>query len=211
MVDTMKNKEMQEQANKDIANRSFTGSFIYLLIWFTIFIPYELYITAPKECFWISLLLIVLAAARTIMIKNFDYIYHTNPNAWKILFFPLVIFSSITWGVLCLLSIINPVYHDISFAMLISTAGLSGGGGASLAPNKTLAILLVSGLLIPVGLTISFFSPEKDFVLGLMFFIYWLGMFSVINTQHKEYWAGLKNSFLLKENTAKLEELNVAC
>lgn len=204
----MEKKEMQYQANKDIANRSFTGSFIYLVIWLTIFIPSELYISAPKECFWISLILIALAAARTIMIKNFDSIYSANPKIWKILFFPLVIFTSITWGILCSISFINPTYHDISFAMIVATAGLTGGGGASLAPNKTLGLLLVSVLLIPAGFTISFFSTDKDFVVGLIFFIYWFGMFSVINTQHKEYWAGLKNSFLLKQNTAKLEELN---
>lgn len=208
MVGAMENKEMQYQANKDVAKRSFTGSFIYLVIWLIIFIPSELYIAAPKECFWISVVLVLCAVARTVMIKNFDTIYSANPNAWKILFFPLIILTSAAWGFLCLISMFNPAFADVSFAIVISTAGLTGGGGVSLAPNKKLGNLLVSVLLVPTGIALSFFSADKDLIVGLIFFIYWFGMFSVISAQHNEYWEGLRNSFLLKENTAKLEELN---
>jgi diguanylate cyclase (GGDEF)-like protein len=207
-IEIIEDEYMQYTANKDLAKRSLTGSFIYLAIWFTIIIPSEFYITATKECLWISILLIGFAIARTVMTKNFDSIYGKSPNVWKWVFSPLILATPLIWGILCALFTINPAYHNISMAFIISTAGLTGGGGSSLAPNKALGILLISVLLIPAGITITFFSTDQDFAVGLLFFIYWFGMYTVINTQYKEYWVGLKNTLIIKQHSAKLKELN---
>ncbi len=205
---TENTKDMQYQAEKDLAKRSSTGAFIYLVIWFTIITPYKFWETAPVECFWISVFLIVLAIARTVMIKNFDLIYEKEPFLWKCCFYPLIITSALVWGILCAVTLINPIYQQISFVILVATAGLAGGGGSSLAPNKMLGILLISALIIPAGTTILFYSAEIDYVLGLIFFIYWFGMYSVVKTQHNEYWESLRNAFDAKQYSAKLEELN---
>ncbi len=39
-------------------------------------------------------------------------------------------YSSLAWGVLCAVSNVEPAFNDISFAILIATAGLTCGGAA---------------------------------------------------------------------------------
>lgn len=207
-IDVIEDQNIQFQANKDIANRSMTGSFIYIVIWFTIIVPNQFYKTNQQECLWFSLIIIFSSIARTIMIKNFNRIYGKSSITWKLIFFPLVLFTPLAWGILCAISTVNPAFNDISFAILIATAGLTGGGGASVAPNRILTICLITALLIPSGVTILLTQDSDMFSVGLIFFIYWIGMFSVTKIQYSEYWLSQESSFLIKQHSAKLEELN---
>jgi len=203
----MRDKNMMAQANKVIAKRSIIGSYIYLLIWFSIIIPHEFFKSSPDICLWLTCTFIVLAALRIALIINFDRFYYKYPSVWKIFFFSVVWLPALLWGILCAATLIHPVFESMSLAFIVSTAGLTGGGVAALVPSRFLTIGLITGYLIPTELALLFTDVYNPSV-GIVFLIYWVGMFSVTRTQHREYWLSLKHSNLIKKYAADLEHLN---
>lgn len=200
--------EIQLQQNRDVANRSFTGVFIYLIIWVAITIPNAFHQTSPRIWWFFTLLLTALALLRIILIKNFDRIYAKSPILWKYSFFSQVWVTGLAWGILCALSLAVPEFQLLTFAVITATAGLASGGAASVAPNLILAIGFFSAFLAPPIMTMLFISNQHGISLLLIFIIYWLGMFSITRIQHKEYWLSLKNAFVVKRYAAELEQLN---
>lgn len=200
-------REMAWQANRDIAKRSITGSYIYLLIWFSIIIPHKFYEKSPELCLWLTFSLVTLAAARIALILNFDRIYGKSPLLWKLGFFPVVWLVALVWGIFCAMTFVLPDLDYLSLALIVSTAGLTGGGVSALVPNRILTVGLFTAFLIPGGVVILLSDTYNPSV-GIIFLVYWIGMYAVTKNQHEEYWKGLNASFLLKKYTVELEHLN---
>jgi len=201
------NNEKALQANKDIAKRSITGSYIYLVIWFSIIIPHKFYERSPEICLWLTLTFIILAAVRIGLILNFNRIYQKSQILWKILFFPVVWLVALVWGVFCAMAFFLPEFGYMSLALIVATAGLTGGGVSALVPNRLLTLGLITAYLAPGGFVILT-SDTYNASVGIIFLVYWIGMYAVTKNQHREYWQGLEASFLLKEYAVELEHLN---
>ncbi len=201
------NSEMAFEANKNIAKRSITGSYIYLVLWFSIIIPHEFYRESPGFCLGLTLVLVVLAVARIGLILNFNRIYQKSPKLWQILFFPITWMAALVWGLFCALTFFLPELGYMTLALVVSTAGLTGGGVAALVPNRLLTLGLITAFLAPGGF-VMVLPDTYNFSVGILFLAYWIGMYAVTKTQHREYWLGLQASFLLKEYAVKLEQLN---
>ncbi len=200
-------KEMALQANKDIAKRSITGSYIYLVIWFSIIIPHKFYARSPEICLWLTLTLIILAAVRIGLILNFNWIYQKSTKLWKILFFAVIWLVALVWGSFCALTFFLPEFGYMSLALIVATAGLTGGGVSALVPNRLLTLGLLTAYLAPGGFVLLT-SDTYNVSVGIIFLVYWIGMYAVTKNQHREYWQGLEASFLLKEHAVGLEQLN---
>jgi len=200
-------KEMVFQANKDIAARSITGSYIYLLIWFSIVIPHKFYAKSPEICLWLTLTLILLAGGRMAVILNFKKIYLKSPFLWQVFLFSVVWGTALVWGLCCALSFFLPQFSYMSLALVVSTAGLTGGGTSALVPSRLLTMGLITALLAPAGFALLVSDPH-NLSTGIIFLVYWIGMYAVTKNQHREYWQGLKDSFLLKKYAVDLEQRN---
>lgn len=200
--------EIQQQQHRDIAKRSFTGAFIYLIIWAAITIPNQLYAKETDAWWSFTLLMTLLAFIRTGMIVKFDKIYGNSPILWQCSFFVIVWLSALIWGLLCAVSLTTPAFSTITFVMITATAGLTSGGAASVAPNRILTLGMISAFLVPSILALLFIPNNHNISLWLLFCIYWVGMFSVTKIQHKEYWLSIKHSFITKRYAAELEKLN---
>lgn len=199
--------EMLFRANSDMAKRSGTGSFIYLLIWFALVVPNTFYETAPEICLWFTSLFLFFSATRLALIYNFEKLYRKNPQLWSSLFYPSVWLPALCWGLLCSMAMSYPVFVSISLVVIISTAGLAGGGVASIVPNRLLTIGFLSAILFP-GIVTLIYSDAYNVSMSLVFCIYWIGMFSVTKIQHREYWRGLNASFLLQKHAKDLQQKN---
>lgn len=202
------NDEMRLQANVDIANRCITGCYIYLLIWFAIIIPSKLYVTSPEICLCATLFFVTLSALRVLLIVQLKKSDFKTPPAWKFLFYPLVWLPALGWGLLCSMSFVHPIFEPFSLVIIISTAGLTGGGVAALVPSRPLTIGLLSCFLLP-GMVVSLLLTDAyNISISLVFAIYWIGMYSVTRNQHREYWLALNDSFIIKKYATELEHLN---
>lgn len=201
------NDEMRFIAHKDIATRSFVGTYIYLLSWAVITVPSDFYAIAPDISLFFSLSFLTMALIRGLLIKNFEKIYQRNPIYWKTLFFTAVWTTALLWGVLCYLALSDPRFENISLAIVIATAGLSSGGVVALLPSRTLTLGLYSALLLPTG-SLVFHPDFDDITIVLIFLLYWGGMYSITKVQYRDYWLGLKSNFLIKRHAIILEQLN---
>lgn len=200
-------EEMLLRANRDIATRSTTGAFIYLLIWFAITISHNFYATAPTIFIFFTSAFALLAIARAALIRNFEKIYRKSVLLWKACFFPSVWGAALLWGVVCYMALVDPRFDAITLSVVISTAGLTAGGVTALLPDRLLTIGLFTAFLLPAELTI-FHTEFLDFSVNILFLLYWVGMYSVTRIQHQEYWVGLKHMFLIKKHAQELEQLN---
>ena len=201
------NNEMALEANKNIAKRSITGSYIYLVIWFSIILPHKFYIRSPEICLGFTLTLIIFAAARIGLALNFNRIYQKSPKLWKVLFFPVIWIVALVWGLFCALTFFLPELGYMSLAFVVATAGLTGGGVSALVPSRLLTLGLITAYLAPGGFVILI-SDTYNVSVGIIFLVYWIGMYAVTKNQHREYWLWLEASFLLKEYAEELEQLN---
>lgn len=207
LKDIILNEEMLFAANSDIKRRSVTGCFIYLLLWFANIIPDKLYVTSPEICLWATVVFILLAAARVVLMAYFERIYRRSVLTWKLLFYPIIWSPALCWGLLCSLAMTLPLLEPFSMVIIITTAGLTGGGVTALLASRVLTIGLISCLLLP-GLITAFVFEGSNSSLGFVFGIYWLGMYSVTRIQHREYWRALHSSFVIKRYNTELERLN---
>lgn len=194
-------------AHSDIKRRSVTGCFIYLLLWFANIIPNRLYVSSPEICLWPTIVFILLAAVRVVLMAHFEKIYQKSALTWKLLYYPIIWLPALCWGLLCSLSMTVPQLEPFSLVIIITTAGLTGGGVAALLASRVLTIGLLSCFLLP-GMLTAFLSEGNNPTLGLVFGIYWLGMYSVTRIQHREYWRALNYSFVINKYNAELERLN---
>ena len=105
------------------------------------------------------------------------------------------------------MSLTHPDFTELTLPVLVSTAGLAGGGVAALAPSRTLTIGLLAGFLMPTVGTLAAFSFQHSGIM-LLFCVYGIGMYVVSRISHNEYWLALNYSFLIKKHAARLEELN---
>lgn len=200
--------EMQLQENRDLAKRSFTGSFIYTIIWLSITLPKQFYATAPQIWWSLTLIFVALAVVRMILIENFEKIYTKSTLLWKSIFYPQILISSLLWGVLCAVAQVIPTFEELSFVILICTAGLTSGGSASIALHRPLSFGLITAYLLPTVVVMPFVQHIYKTEFLIIFIIYWLGMYSVTKELHKAYWLNLENSLIIKKYAEKLEHLN---
>lgn len=201
-------EQMQLQHTRDIAKRSVTGTFIYLVIWVAITLPSQFLQMHPKIWWPVTLLFGVMAMLRIVLIRFLDRMYATRPKTWQSAFFALVWLSALFWGVLCASSLTVPALQPLSFLIIVTTAGLTSGGAVSVAPSRPLTLGMISAFLLPSVVVLLFFPHDHDPSLCLLFIIYWLGMYSVTKTQHKEYWLSLNHAFVIKRYARELERLN---
>lgn len=199
--------DMLFRVNEDLSKRSVNGSFIYLLIWFAIIIPYDFYLVAPELCLWSTIFFIVFGGLRALLIVKYRKIYGKNPLVWKLLFYPVIWLPSLVWGVFCALTFTHPSFQQIDLPILLSTAGLMGGSAAAFAPSTILTVGIFSGFLLPTIGILSVSSAYNPSIL-IIFSIYGIGMYAVTRISHREYWLALNYSFLIKKHAARLEELN---
>ncbi len=201
------NNEMLFRANKDIAKRSGTGTYIYLFLWLVIMILHKFYETAPKTCLWLTITFIVLALVRILLVYNFEGIYSRNPLLWKLLFFTAVWMAALTWGILCAFALVDQVFSPLSLPVVISTAGLVGGGATSFSPSRILTAGIIVSYLFPAEIVLLVTGVQHSSV-SIIFIIYAVAMYLISMTHHSQYWLGLKYSSLIQKQAAELKELN---
>ncbi|WP_165398944.1 GGDEF domain-containing protein [Shewanella maritima] len=199
--------ELLYQSNRDIAKRSSTGSYIYLLIWFALVLPSNLWQVNSNLSIIVTCAFLLLACLRLPYVFKFDSIYLKFPGVWRY-GFPLIVLSpALMWGTLCSLCFVIPKLEPYALIIIISTAGLTGGGVAALIPSRFLTIGLFSAFLVPPFITLVV-TQHENVSLTLVFAIYWLGMYSTTNEQHAQYWKALKDSLFIKNHAKELEHLN---
>ncbi len=200
--------EMQYLQNRDIAKRTFTGSGIYLILWIAVSLPNQIYHSSPKTWWSLSLTFVLLAIFRVSLTKNFELIYLKKPILWKALFFSPILLSALIWGGLCAFALVDPLFEDFSFVILICTAGLTSSGCSSTSPNLWLTRGLITGFLLPTVCVLVFTDNSYNSSLLLVICIYWFGISSLAKAQHREYWISLQNSFAVKKYAEELKRLN---
>ena len=191
------------QMNKDVADRSIPGTFIYLLIWFCIGYLINGTSTDVELIKWInaiSILMFSVAVIRIYLIylakKHLEQL-----NLCRGLLIVGMILSSLTWGVVAALPFLDTPMASQKEIIIISTVGICGGGVLSFYASRLFIWLFLGCMLLPILIVNLFIVSPINFEAVSVVTIYSIGLLSVTKQPYREYLSSLISYLKLEENS----------
>jgi hypothetical protein len=142
------------QADKDLANRSFPATFVYLAIYF----PIITFTPLPDEYRFIStsvgIAIAIGSLVRAICVWRFDRIYQRSPLLWRFFFSISTLTLAGAWGALGLVTVLACEFDWNTMVVLLSIAGFAAGAVTTLSIYLKLNIVYL--LLIALNAQASF-------------------------------------------------------
>jgi len=191
------------QMNKDVADRSIPGTFIYLLIWFCIGYLMNGSSTDADLVKWINAISIMMFSAAVIRIY---LIYLAKKHLEQLalcrgLLIVGMILSSLTWGIVSALAFLDTPMATQKDIIIISTVGICGGGALSFYASRLFIWLFLGCMLLPTILVNLFVVTPIDLDAVLIVTIYSIGLLSVTKQPYREYVSSLISYLKLEENS----------
>lgn len=189
------------QINRDIADRSLTGTFIYVVVWFCI--AYLLYdMSEPGEVSeWttaVSLIISITALVRVAAILFAKRIVHHIEFSRALLMISMVV-SSLSWGMMAAMAFLETPIANQKDIIFLSTAGLCGGGALSFCASRSFTAVFLICMLLPILVVELFLSEQMDLEAITVICIYFAGLLSVTRHPYREYMSSLINYLKLEE------------
>ena len=148
------------QADKDLANRSFPATFVYLAI----YLPIIAFMPLPDEYRYVSISIGIAIAigslARAICVWRFERIYQRSPLLWRFFYSISTLTLACAWGVLGLTTVLAYEFEWNTMIVLLSVAGFSAGAVTTLSIYLRLNIAYL--LLISLPPIVTTFSLQTQ-------------------------------------------------
>ncbi|WP_179116326.1 hypothetical protein [Solemya velum gill symbiont] len=155
--------EVRLQSDRDLANRSITGIFIYLFGWLLVVISTDIVPYSPTLVYGAGIFLLVIGLGRLILAIGFDAIYSKNVEIWQLLFGIGMFVSATIYGLFSAWSAYRLGMTIELLIIVISIVMLVSDGSISLSPGKRLFVLFSGLLILPmVGVLISFRQTDRQ-------------------------------------------------
>ncbi len=122
------------------------------------------------------------------------------------IFFASVIVTSLTWGLILAMTLLQTEEHVTQLVMTVCVAGLCAGGVVAFIPNRTLSILFNLSMLVPAIITMSAFGINIP--IAIMLFLYSIYLVLIAFRGNEEYWDALENEHLLEIKSMELARLS---
>ena len=182
------------RSSRDIARRSLAGVFIYPLFWPIIAYGSGFNKDYPTVVLILTVLHIVISAARLSHIYAIDKISDDKLSAWMKMSYVLLLTQALAWGAMFGFAMLES-NEQFQFYMTLSAAGIAAGGTNTFAPNKWLSR----------GFSIFAFGPgaiiaiyQNDLIMIAIMIAYLLYIFGLAQNQFKEYWRSIDNEMQLE-------------
>lgn len=189
------------QVNSDIADRSLSGTFMYLVVWFCI--AYLIYIDNKGAVFtqWllaVSAVITVSSIIRVAMIwlaKN----YLAQAKVSQYCLIAGLTISSLSWGGMAACAFLDTPLSSQSDLILLATVGICAGGAISFSASRLFTWLFLSCMLVPILVVEIVFTQSMQIEIVMVVVVFFLGLLSATKNPHREYMSALISNFQLKE------------
>lgn len=189
------------QLNSDIADRSWPGTFIYLIVWYCI--AYLSYIDSEDPAFaqWIIVVSTVITASaiiRVVMISLAKKYLAQASISQHCLTVGLTV-SSLSWGGMAACAFLDTPLSTQRDIILLATVGLCGGGAISFSASRFFTWLFLSCMLMPTLVAEIAFTQKMQIEIVMVVVVYFIGLLSTTKNPHREYMTALISNFQLEE------------
>lgn len=183
--------ELMAEACHDLAKRSITGVFAYLIAWSIIYLTSDLEPPDDRLLEFLGFMLVASGVGRLYLAVRFRAMYYADALRWRRLFAVGTVASAAAWGVVCALTLDYDGLDPTSLMVMLSTAGIAAGGIVSLEPAPRLGGVFVLLLLLPVVPFALAAGSTSERGVALLFMIFFIFMFVMWRRLRLEYWSAL--------------------
>lgn len=187
-----------------------TGSLSYFGLWLVILITTRYFLDHPYLITGVGVSLLLCGIARLILARRMLARYSENPAQYTRLFSIGVYTSSLLWASFFILTALLYDRDDPSLLVLLTTAGLAGGGMTALSPRLTLSRRYLVLLLGPVIAWGVLHRDPRGQGTALVTGLYMLYLLIEAKQQSVNFCTALKDKALLRARATELTEAMAA-
>ena len=196
------------QADKDLANRSFPATFVYLAI----YLPIIAFMPLPDEYRFVSISIGIAIAigslARAICVWRFERIYQRSPLLWRFFYSISTLTLACAWGVLGLTTVLAYEFEWNTMIVLLSVAGFSAGAVTTLSIYLRLNIAYLLLISLPPIVTTFSLQTQQAYLTTFLYLVYLIFLLGVSYRLNREYWLALDNMRSLNKYAQNLASTN---
>lgn len=196
------------QADKDLANRAFPGTWIHVVVYgiILLFTPYLQ--NSPTFTVVLGVVIIINSLLRTYFALAFDYWYQRNRKIWYWGYFASTLGFALIWGLFCFHAVYSYQLDWAAMLVLLSVAGVAAGSVTTLSIRLPLIIAYLTIMLIPILISTALIATKQSYAVLLVFFSSYIFLTSIAKRLSREYWAAIRNAMLLDKRARELQALN---
>jgi signal transduction histidine kinase/DNA-binding response OmpR family regulator len=200
--------EVHQSAGESLARQSIAGVYAHWLLATVVLLTASFTRSHPVgsavAAVWIGL----VGGGRLLVARSFATMWASRPGAWTRLFRGGLLLSSATWGVGGATLLALSGFDRESWLVLLSIAGISAGGIASLSGDLAILRLHIASLLLPVLVAALLFMPgTARLVVGFAIVIAAYATFLLIQAHHAHsaFFNALVKAKLLERQAVELD------
>ena len=203
------NSELLNRAHHDLTKRAKGGIAIYLFAWLLITLPYQY----PDRFPWffysnivVLLLILISRLLHLIAIDRKPDISISFANCWLV---SAILLAGLHWGVLCLWTLINETYSEISIYLVIAAATLGIAGTVTLSISDAIRRIYPVTVFGPLILGLLLHGEIQSIVLATMSGLALIYVFVASKTASQDYWQSIINQALAEQRAQQMEQLSI--
>lgn len=210
VVEVLSHDDLNAEADHDLARRSISGMFSYVLPWLIIYYASGLDQANKALLEFLGFMLAAASVGRLYLALNFNKLYPADAQLWRGLFAIEAILSAGVWGAVSAIALNFDGMGTTTVMVMLSTAVIAAGGIVSLAPAARLGGVFVVLLFLPIVPYMLFSADASKRGVALLFFVFFILMFLMWYRLHAEYWRALAGRAELRRAKEAAEEANIA-
>ncbi|MCP4573560.1 MAG: response regulator [bacterium] len=198
------NVDLARQVDKDLAERSGTGTFMYVIGSAAILTAAGYYQSHTGFSLFATAVMLVCAGGRTWLNRCVDDWPFEAFLPWRPLFGVLFVLNGFAWGMVAAMLTSGGVTGEPFLLAVVATAGFSMGGLTVAAPDLRLARVFVVTTILPPAVAVVLTTGSSAAALGVVVVLHGAFCLYLAAKLHREYWAHLMASVRLQNQAHEL-------
>lgn len=200
---------LARRAHEDLSLRARGGFMIYLLVWLSLSLPYDIQNTHPAFFMLntgILLFIMVLRLAHLLVLKKAEPAEVNFARNWLV---ATTLVGAGHWGLMSAWTLCHPDLDQLGFNLIASAAVLGIAGTTALSIAKELRLFFPILILSPIIAVLFWRGSTDDVVLAVMALIA-VGYVTITSKiASEDYWRAITNELKAEDHAVEMEKLSV--
>lgn len=202
-------EQVREKALFELVGQTMTAVMLYPVLWLSLTYSYDVHHTAPVLVNAIAAILIVIAAARALLIRKFSDIYSARPKLAERLLLCGIHLSGFLWGCIGAAIFLIPDFEPIITLFSIAIFGITAMAVTYFALSVYVGMAFNLLLLSPIVLLSLVKDDPMLNGLGILMLVFLLGVYRLGKGLFENNQNLYKLAVIAEERAKLLEKLSV--
>ena len=179
---------LRTQAQRDLARRAVPGALVYALVVAVIAVVTPFYEDHRAVIVSTGILMLALGVVRLVSSRRLAESSAETLHQWNKPFRWLLFAQFLSWGLFCGATVALYGKEWPSMLVLLCTASLAGGGVVSLAPDRSLGVACLVGMMVPGGIAAAGYGIPETYAIAFLDGVYIAFLLIQVRQQQDSYW-----------------------